>query len=172
VIRSILQEDDIARHFRDTNALRMRVIGRISLWLESMSVRENTVSLQEAVQKAETRVADLGKQLDPEDKEERLASILNRIGQQISQWAQELKLEYSGDPVRFDAKKLTVVVDTPNGVLPLARIGSAQNWLGYHLAILLALHKHFSQQSRPVLHFLFLDQPSQVYYPPTGCATR
>ena len=166
VIRSILQEGDIARRFRDTNASRMRVIGRISLWLESISVRENTVSLQEAVQKAEARVADLDKQLDPEDKEERLSSILNRIGQQISQWAEDLKLEYSGDPVRFDAKKLTVVVDTPNGVLPLARIGSAQNWLGYHLAVLLALHKHFNRQSRPIPHFLFLDQPSQVYYPP------
>jgi len=75
-------------------------------------------------------------------------------------------LEYSNNPVRFDLKKLTVVVDTEDGAVPLARIGSAQNWLGYHLTVLLALHKHFCQQSRPVPHFLFLDQPSQVYYPP------
>ena len=75
-------------------------------------------------------------------------------------------MEYSDNPVRLDLKKLTVVVDTEDGVLPLTRIGSAQNWLGYHLTALLALHKHFCQQSRPVPHFLFLDQPSQVYYPP------
>ncbi len=83
----------------------------------------------------------------------------------MSQWSQELELEYGDNPVRLDLKKLTVVIDTEDGVVPLARIGSAQNWLGYHLAVLLALHKHFCQQSRPVPHVLFLDQPSQVYYP-------
>ncbi len=165
-IRNILQEEDAARRLRDTNALRMRVIGRISLWLESMGANENSSLLQDTVQKAEMRVTELEKRLDPEDKEERLTSILSRIGRQMSQWAQELGLEYSDNPVRLDLKKLTVVVDTEDGVLPLARIGSAQNWLGYHLTVLLALHKHFCQQSRPVPHFLFLDQPSQVYYPP------
>ena len=49
--------------------------------------------------------------------------------------------------------------------IPLIRIGSAQNWLAYHLAALLSFHKHFVQQRRPVPRFLFLDQPSQVYYP-------
>lgn len=48
---------------------------------------------------------------------------------------------------------------------PSYELGSAQNWLGYHLVTLLSFHRHFVQQSRPVPHFLFLDQPSQVYYP-------
>ena len=165
-IRSILQEEDAALRLRDTNARRMRVSGRISLWLESMNTVENTSRLQDSVQKALLRVTELEQQLDPDEKEERLTSILSRIGRQISQWSQELDLEYSDNPVRFDLKKLTVVVDTEDGAVPLARIGSAQNWLGYHLTVLLALHKHFCQQSRPVPHFLFLDQPSQVYYPP------
>jgi len=76
-IRNILQEEDAARRLRDTNALRMRVIGRISLWLESISPTENTFLLQDAVQKAEMKVAELEKRLDPEDKEERLTSILS-----------------------------------------------------------------------------------------------
>lgn len=165
-IRSILQEEDIAQRLRDTNALRMRVIGRISLWLESISTAENISLLQENLQKAQLRVTELERQNESDDKEERLTAILSRIGHQMSQWSRELELEYSDNPVRFDLKKLMIVVDTEDGVVPLARIGSAQNWLGYHLTALLALHKHFCQQSRPVPHFLFLDQPSQVYYPP------
>jgi hypothetical protein len=34
------------------------------------------------------------------------------------------------------------------------------------LITLFALHTFFCQQKRPVPGFLFLDQPSQVYFPP------
>ena len=44
-------------------------------------------------------------------------------------------------------------------------MGSGANWLGYHLAIHAALHSWFIQRKRPVPRFLFLDQPSQAYYP-------
>jgi hypothetical protein len=36
---------------------------------------------------------------------------------------------------------------------------------GYHLIAHLALHRWFAQRVRPVPRFLFLDQPSQVYFP-------
>ena len=45
-------------------------------------------------------------------------------------------------------------------------MGSGANWVGFHLITHLALHRHFVQHGRPVPAFLFLDQPSQVYYPP------
>ena len=41
-----------------------------------------------------------------------------------------------------------------------------QNWVGYHVAGLLALHEHFiSLSHNPVPRFLVIDQPSQVYFP-------
>ena len=46
------------------------------------------------------------------------------------------------------------------------RMGSGQNWVGYHLIGHLALHGWFVDRDRPVPRFLFLDQPSQVYFPP------
>jgi hypothetical protein len=63
-------------------------------------------------------------------------------------------------------RALTVVVDTAHGSHPLAEIGSAANWLGYHLAALMGLHSYFIENNRPVPRFLLLDQPSQVYFPP------
>jgi hypothetical protein len=45
-------------------------------------------------------------------------------------------------------------------------VGSGQNWVGYHVAGLLALHEHFlSMRDNPVPAFLVIDQPSQVYFP-------
>jgi len=166
IIRNIIRENQAAKQLRDINARCGRVIGRISLWLESLETIQSSSQLQERLREAQHKVSLLEKKLDPEEKEERLTSILSRIGLQMSQWAQKLDLEFNDNPVRFDLKKLSVIVDTGDGAVPLARIGSAQNWLGYHLITLLALHKHFILQNRPTPHFLFLDQPSQVYFPP------
>ena len=41
----------------------------------------------------------------------------------------------------------------------MARMGSGENWVGYHLIAHLALHQWFVQRQRPVPSFLFLDQP-------------
>jgi len=83
----------------------------------------------------------------------------------MTRFANELNLEHAVDNVRLDLGKLTVVTDTPTGPIPLYRIGSAANWVGYHLSTFLALHKHFVEQGRPVPRLLMLDQPTQAYYP-------
>ena len=55
----------------------------------------------------------------------------------------------------------------------LWEIGSASNWLGYHLSLLLALHMYFiTLPSNPVPTFLMLDQPSQVYFPRKLAGTK
>ena len=164
-IEGIFSEQQAAVRLRDVNVRRGRVIGRITLWLESLDLTDETSSLREEVQKARERVRSLEGLLEDEEKEERLTSILNRLGVQMTEWANTLDLEHSGNPVRFDPHSLTVIVDREDRPIPLYKMGSGENWVGYHLIVHLALHKHFYQQSRPVPRFLFLDQPSQVYYP-------
>lgn len=46
------------------------------------------------------------------------------------------------------------------------QMGSGENWVSYHLIAHLALHEWFARNNRPVPRSLFLDQPSQVYFPP------
>jgi hypothetical protein len=147
------------------NARRARVLGRISLWLESVSFTDDTSPLREDVVRKQGRVTALERQLDEGEKDERLNSILNRIGVQMTEWASRLELEHSGSPVRLDLSRVTVVVDREDRPIPLSNLGSGKNWLGSHLIAHLALHKHFRQHNRPVPRFLFLDQPSQVFYP-------
>ena len=45
-------------------------------------------------------------------------------------------------------------------------MGSGENWVGYHVAAHLSLHRLFRRRGRPVPGFLMLDQPSQAHYPP------
>ena len=67
--------------------------------------------------------------------------------------------------MRLDPYAVTLYVDTEARPVPLLHIGSGENWIAYHLITHLALHRHFRQNHRPVPSFLFLDQPSQVYFP-------
>jgi hypothetical protein len=82
----------------------------------------------------------------------------------MTTWADRLQLEHRGGSVRLDLNRLTVVTDTEQGPAPLFRIGSGENWIGYHLVTHLALHRYFVRQDRPVPRLLMLDQPTQVWY--------
>ncbi len=164
-IESIHREDESARRIRELDIRRGWVVGRISLWLESVVQIDESAQFREEVELKRNNVGALEQQLADEEKDERLASALNRLGAQISSWADMLRLEHRGNPVRLDLSRLTVIVDRDDTPIPLDRMGSGENWVGYHLITYLALQKYFIEQSRPVPKFLFLDQPSQVYYP-------
>jgi hypothetical protein len=165
-LTGIVREQRMASQNIELHARRNRVVGRISLWLESRGITDDTSLLRDRVRGVQSRIAELERQLDIEEKEQRLTSILNRIGARMTELARTLDLEHSGNPVRLDLKNITVVVDREDRPIPLAMIGSGKNWLGYHLITHFALHEHFRHHERPVPGFLFLDQPSQVYYPP------
>lgn len=102
---------------------------------------------------------------DRESVEERKQSALSRIQEDMTKWAKELQLEYGDNPYRLDMNKVTVVVDKPERPVPLKQLGSGSNWVGVHLISYFALQHFFISANRPVPRFIFLDQPSQVYFP-------
>ena len=65
-------------------------------------------------------------------------------------------------------KKLAVVANTVDGPIPLNRMGSGENWVGYHVWSHLALHWWLCKKERPVPAFLIFDQPTEAYYPPNS----
>ena len=75
-------------------------------------------------------------------------------------------LAYPNDPIRIVDSDLTVAVIGKDREDFLWEIGSASNWLSYHIAVSLALQKYFQSLPRsPVASFLVYDQPSQAYFP-------
>ena len=97
--------------------------------------------------------------------EERVRSALSIISRDMNTWAMELQLEHAEFPLRLDLRRLTVVADGVDGPIPMERMGSGENWVGYHLITHFALHRWFVARDRPVPRFIFIDQPSQVYFP-------
>jgi hypothetical protein len=125
----------------------------------------DTKALEQQGETLRTKCLRLENELSDERVRERLESVTSILAQRMTKWARELGLEHSKFPLRLDLKKLTIVADTVDGPVPMARMGSGENWVGYHLIAHLALHQWFTERARPVPRFLFLDQPSQVYFP-------
>ena len=165
-MEAVRNANDRVQEGQDEIAKRALVIGRIGLFLESLPELPNTIALEEDARRLRERRTDLENELSDESVKERVGSILSILGTRMTEWAKELRLEHSQYPLRLDLRRLTVVADTKNGPVPMERMGSGENWVGYHLIAHLALHEWFTQQNRPVPRFLFLDQPSQVYFPP------
>lgn len=140
--------------------------GRIHSSLAALpaSSPQEITRLRRLLESAQARVAALTAELDPAEEREQLTSRLVAISQDMTAWADRLQLEHRGGSVRLDLSRLTVVTDTEQGPAPLFRIGSGENWVGYHLIAHLALHRYFVRQSRPVPRILMLDQPTQVWY--------
>ncbi len=141
--------------------------GRIDASLSRASiVDENAIAvLRQQLEATRSIVEALEGELDEANRREQVTSRLVAVGRDIRRYAEELDLEHSAEDVRLDLGRLTVVADTETGPAPLTRIGSAKNWVGYHLATHLALHRYFTRQGRPVPRFLMLDQPTQAHYP-------
>lgn len=78
----------------------------------------------------------------------------------------QLDVEHPEDPAEFVIKDLTVRVKNQSGRNDyLWEIGSASNWLSYHIALILALHRFFQTKSSVnIPNFIVFDQPSQVYF--------
>ncbi|HLE57124.1 MAG TPA: DUF3732 domain-containing protein [Rhodothermia bacterium] len=148
------------------SARKAHTLGRISLYLESLPDVPDTNELEEQAESLRAKCQQLEGEFSDERVQEQLLSITSRLAERMTDWARTLELEHSASPLRLDLRKLTVVADMLDGAVPMARMGSGENWVGYHLIAHLALHQWFVQRSRPVPRFLFLDQPSQVYFPP------
>jgi hypothetical protein len=165
-MEAVRSSSDQLQQIQDETAKRALILGRVSLYLESLPELPDTKALDEQARRLRDQSAALEEELSDERVRERIDSITSILGRRMTDWARELDLEHSKFPLRLDLKKLTIIADTADGPVPMDRMGSGENWVGYHLIAHLALHEWFTQRGRPVPRFLFLDQPSQIYFPP------
>jgi energy-coupling factor transporter ATP-binding protein EcfA2 len=167
-LEAIAERESRVAELRDRLNAQSFVRGRVTLFLEGAADSDDQAlrGLREGLDETRQRISLLTDGLDWDAVRENVASILNAVGVDMRSWAARLKLEHSDGPVRIDPVRLNVVADTVAGSVALDRMGSAANWVGYHLVAHLALHKFFREKGRPVPRFVVFDQPTQAFYPP------
>ncbi len=161
-----ITENENVQAAQDQLVARARYLGKLADFLEIVQPDEGEDDTSERIAEVRILIDGVRQKLNSEETVSRVETFLNLIGQRMTEYSKELDLEHSGSSLRLDIKKLTVVADTEDGPIPLNRMGSGENWVGYHVLAHLALHWWFRRRKRPVPAFLILDQPTQAYYPP------
>lgn len=140
--------------------------GRVSQELErGVDIAADLAELRNAERRYRGQLARLEEMSERDDPSAALRAAIDSVSDLMTDYARYLQLEGSEHYVRLDPVELTVAVQRPGGRVPLGRMGSAENWVGYHLVTHLALHHWFAMNDRPVPRFLMFDQPTQAFFP-------
>ena len=161
-----ISENENAQSAQDQLIARARYLGKLTDFLDIFQANEEAADAREQIKEVKVLIESVRQKLNSDETISRMETFLNLIGQKMTEYSHTLDLEHSGSSLRLDIKKLTVVADTEDGPIPLNRMGSGENWVGYHVLAHLALHWWLRRRQRPVPGFLILDQPTQAYYPP------
>jgi len=164
-LSAAISANEVIAQMGNRNNAAARVVGRISLFLETLIPNDEIVSLDAENRRLNNKVKQLENQIGGDDSNERLTSILNNISAQASRYIQKFNAEFSPYPVRLNLSQLTIIFDRPERFVPMSRTGGGANHLAYHLSTILALHLFATKNHRPIPRFLFIDQPTQVYFP-------
>lgn len=142
-------------------------VGRVEQALENVSASRNVDELRAKAKALAQKIAELKRDLDPRTQRDRLNAAIDTVSAKVADYARLLQLEHAMENVRLNIRELTLQFSPLSGRTDfLWEVGSGQNWVGYHIAGLLALHEHFiSLSHNHVPRFLVIDQPSQVYFP-------
>jgi hypothetical protein len=171
-IEAVVAQEEALQRERNRTIEQARVVGRISLFLESVRLDQTDHTVQACAAEIRGQITTVEAGLADEAVEDRLISILQVVGRDMTGWARELTLEHNEWPIGFELKNLTVVAHRDSGPIRLPQMGSGENWMGYHVITHLALQKLFVEKMRPVPGLLMFDQPTQVYFPPEASEDR
>ena len=97
---------------------------------------------------------------------ERMQEIAESINSSMNAIAPLFAFEYSPIKLEFDLQRFELYCIMDNEKVYLSSMGSGANWLYSHICLFLSLLKLFISENKCVIPpILFIDQPSQVYFP-------
>jgi hypothetical protein len=169
VRQEIVLLEQKSEHVRATTYRQDRVerfIGRLEQALASFDRSEEGSELSEQIQQMKERIGELRQIYSDAQVRRKTANALQIIEGIAATIIPLLDAEWPNAPIQIVIDDLTIKVVHPDRSDYLWEIGSGANWLAYHVAVTLALHRFFLDgPNHPVPSLLVYDQPSQVYFP-------
>ncbi|MCP4677665.1 MAG: DUF3732 domain-containing protein [Deltaproteobacteria bacterium] len=144
-------------------------LGHLRASLETAESVADDGELKQDIARLEKEYQELLVTADRGGVKRRVDVATARISQSMLSHLQSLDVEdkYRNIAPRFDVKDLNISVPSTDGNWHyLAEVGSASNWVSFHLALFCSLQEYFTSQAvSSVPSFVIFDQPSQVYFP-------
>lgn len=172
-IAALQEISETERNKRYTELHTSRFVGKLEAGLAVYQRASADKQLRDRIEKLTEEIKGLAAEVDENAIAARRRKALGAVSGLMTPLLHAFSVEGNADPVELVISELTIRVSRAGRKDFLWEIGSASNWLGYHLSLLLALHLYFiSLPANPVPTFVMLDQPSQVYFPQKLAGTR
>jgi hypothetical protein len=165
----LLARDRKAQEAFQLNKNMYLFIGHLKASMETFESLGDGGEFQEEIDALEKEYKTLSTILDRTGVQRRIEVATTRISQGMFDHLKTLDVEakYREIPPKFDVKDLNILVLSNDEHWHfLAEVGSASNWVSFHIALFCALQEYFIEQvTSCVPSFVIFDQPSQVYFP-------
>ncbi len=139
--------------------------------LLEMLISRSGTDLEMKKESLEKEAKELAGKLKKYNMDSRLSEVNGKIESAMQEIGQKFDFEDSYRPInlKFSLETFDLWHERSDGKKVLLRaMGSGANWLYCHLTLFLALHRVFAITSNSgckIPPILFLDQPTQVYFP-------
>lgn len=142
---------------------------KLDMLLESLNLADDA-EVEERLKSAKKALRKIEMQLTEYDYKDGISKADAAVNAIMKEVGQHFEFEDSYKPIHlnfsfetFDLYHLT----TKGDKIFLRSMGSGANWLYSHVTLFLALHKYFASLGErcSIPSILFLDQPTQVYFP-------
>lgn len=144
-------------------------LGHLKASIETFESLADGGEYKEEIKIFEKEQSELQGVVDSQGVARRLERATSIISQGILNHLRNLDVEdkYRETAPRFSVKDLNISVLSNDGHWHfLAEVGSASNWVSFHLALMCSLQEYLiDQPASSVPSFVIFDQPSQVYFP-------
>ncbi len=163
-IKQVLQANSYVEKYASEVYAAIKVVGRISLFVEDFRHPKDLDDLENEKKACSAYLELLKSKKVSNNYDDRLGVAVNEISGYINHYLKLFGGEISQYRVEFSLSKLSLVLYKEDSKFEMKNIGSSENHLFLHLATLFSLHEYFCKHNCPVPRFLFIDQPSQVYF--------
>jgi Protein of unknown function (DUF3732). len=170
-IRNRIQEESNVTNALSTQKYTLsgisRFLGKMEVTVQTYEKIGQDSELSQRLRELDARIEELKEIVNEGQIRKKIESSLSYINFEASKLISKLNAEHPDSPIEFIVNELTIRIKSLNGRDDyLWEIGSASNWLAYHLVVSLAFQKFFQvRRSVAVPNFIIYDQPSQVYFP-------
>lgn len=130
----------------------------------------NDIELDEKIKSLKKEIETINSKLSKYNFKLNLDNAANKVNSYMKEIGKSLDFEETYKPINlhFSFETFELYHETPQGEkIYLRSMGSGANWLYSHITLFLALHKYFVELGTKcaIPSLLFLDQPTQVYFP-------
>ena len=163
-LQETLKENNKNRNLRDSLLV---LKGRIQIVLEQIQEKPTLGTNIFDIVSCKKEISYIKKQLKQYNLEQKIDSANYFLSNKMTSISQQLDFEKELQPGRmyFNLKDFEFYYNYGNEKIRLSEMGSGANWLACHLSLFLALLHLICKEKSSIPAFLFIDQPSQVYFP-------